>query len=323
MRADRLVAVLLLLQRKGRVTAAEVASELEISERTARRDLEALGMAGLPIYSRQGRNGGWELLGGATTDLSGLNADEVRALFLVAGPASATPEVAAALRKLIRALPEPFRDRAEIASTSVVVDAAAWDGNRGWQGTMADPAGGRRSTHLDAVQRAVIESITLRLTYLDRQRRISTRQVRPLGLASKQGNWYLLADTDAGRRTFRVDRMIEAEPTAAHFERPDDFDIHAEWRAVTDEMDQRRLPAKASVAAAFEHLDLVRFVFGNRLRIGPARPDGRVELEVRGHSPFALAVELAGLGNRAEVLDPVEVREQLARIAVELGELYA
>src|SRR3954447_16340273 len=106
MRADRLVALLLILQRKGRVTAAEAADELEVSERTARRDLEALAMAGVPVYSQQGRNGGWRLLGGGRTDMSGLTSAETRALFLVAGPAaSATPEVRAALRKLVRALP--------------------------------------------------------------------------------------------------------------------------------------------------------------------------------------------------------------------------
>ena len=100
MRADRLVATLLLLQARGQVTAAEVADELEVSERTARRDLEALGLAGLPIYSVQGRNGGWRLAGGGRTDLSGLSQAEARALFLVAGPSSsATPEVRAALRK--------------------------------------------------------------------------------------------------------------------------------------------------------------------------------------------------------------------------------
>src|SRR6266403_2214937 len=97
MRADRLVAVLMLLQTRGRVTAAEVAAELEISERTARRDLDALAMAGLPVYSQPGRNGGWQLLGGARTDLSGLNAAEARALFLVAGPSPASPELKAAL----------------------------------------------------------------------------------------------------------------------------------------------------------------------------------------------------------------------------------
>ena len=93
MRADRLLAVLLLLQARGRVTAAEVADELEVSERTARRDLEALAMSGVPLYSRQGRGGGWELIGGARTDLTGLTAAETRALFLVLGPTSpATPQ---------------------------------------------------------------------------------------------------------------------------------------------------------------------------------------------------------------------------------------
>src|SRR5436305_3606012 len=120
MRADRLVATLLLLQARGKVTAAEVADELEVSERTARRDLEALGLAGLPIYSVQGRGGGWRLAGGGRTDLSGLSSAEARALFLVAGPSStATPEVRAALRKLVRALPEGFRAEAEAASAAL------------------------------------------------------------------------------------------------------------------------------------------------------------------------------------------------------------
>src|SRR5438045_8611027 len=102
-RADRLVAILMLLQTRGQVTAAEGAEELEVSERTARRDLDALGMAGLPVYSLQGRNGGWRLAGEGRTDLSGLTAAEARALFLVAGPNMATPEVKTALRKLVRA----------------------------------------------------------------------------------------------------------------------------------------------------------------------------------------------------------------------------
>src|SRR3954471_20496608 len=107
MKADRLVATLMLLQTRHKVTCAELAEELEISERTARRDLEALSAAGIPVYSQPGRNGGWALLGGARTDLSGLTAAEARTLFLVAGPSSAVPpEAKAALRKLVQALPE-------------------------------------------------------------------------------------------------------------------------------------------------------------------------------------------------------------------------
>src|SRR5829696_731140 len=128
MRADRLVATLLVLQSKGRVTAAELADELEVSVKTARRDLEALAIAGIPVYSQAGKGGGWQLLGGARTDLSGLTAAEARTLFMVAGPsAAATPQVKAALRKLVRALPEPFRAEAEAAASAIVLDPSSWD----------------------------------------------------------------------------------------------------------------------------------------------------------------------------------------------------
>ena len=157
MRADRLVAILLLLQQRGQVTAAEVATELEVSERTARRDLDALGVAGLPVYSLQGRNGGWRLAGGGRTDLSGLTAAETWALFMVAGPASTTPGVKAALRKLVRALPESFRADAEAASTAIHVDPTGWDG----------PSYERPPPeHLDAIQRAVIAGEQVVLGYV-------------------------------------------------------------------------------------------------------------------------------------------------------------
>src|SRR3979490_122900 len=106
MRADRLIATLLLMQSRGRVTAGELAGELEVSVATARRDLEALSAGGIPVYPQPGRGGGWSLVGGARTDLSGLTATEAQALFLLAGPgASIAPEVKSALRKLVRALP--------------------------------------------------------------------------------------------------------------------------------------------------------------------------------------------------------------------------
>ena len=151
-RADRLVATLLFLQARGRATVAEVAQELEISTRTARRDLEALAIAGVPVYSQAGRGGGWSLVGGARTDLSGLTAAEARALFLVAGPGAATPEVKAALRKLVRALPETFRASAESAGGAVIIDASDWD---------RPPVG--PPEHLGALQQAVVDGVQVRL----------------------------------------------------------------------------------------------------------------------------------------------------------------
>ena len=157
-RADRLVATLLFLQSRGRVTATEVAEELEVSIRTARRDLEALSIAGIPVYSQAGRGGGWSLVGGARTDLSGLTAAEARTLFLIAGPSSAvTPEAKAALRKLVQALPETFRAEAEKAASAIVLDPARW-------GDTAPPP----PPHLEALQQAVVQGVQVRLGYSDR-----------------------------------------------------------------------------------------------------------------------------------------------------------
>lgn len=232
-RADRLVATLLLLQARGRLTAGEVATELEVSERTARRDLDALGMSGLPVYSIRGRRGGWELLGGGRTDLSGLSAAEVRALFLVAGPAAATTEVKAALRKLTRALPEPLRAGAEAAARAVLVDPTGWDR------TSPAPA---KPAYLDSVQEAVVNGQQVRLGYRSRGKEASSRVIHPFGLATKGQAWYLVAGTDAGLRTFRVDRISSVEVTGDPVTRPPDFDLTRAWRAITDEVEARRTP---------------------------------------------------------------------------------
>jgi predicted DNA-binding transcriptional regulator YafY len=314
MRADRLVAILLLLQSRGQVTAAEVAAELEVSERTARRDLDALGMAGLPIYSRQGRNGGWQLSGGGRTDLSGLTAAEARALFLVAGPSSsATPDVKAALRKLVRALPESFRTHAEAASTAIVVDPTGWD-------QTSSPR--RIPIHLDAVQRAVVEGDQITLGYVARDRAATTRVVHPLGLATKGTAWYLVAATEAGMRTFRVDRVTSVEPLGCPVVRPDGFDLVEAWKLITENVDELRAPVRAQAWASSDILSMCRAAFGNRVRIGPAGPDGRVEVELRGHTPEALAREVAGFGSGLEVVGPDDVRGHLATIALELSAAY-
>ena len=210
MRADRLVATLLFLQARGRVTAAEVAAELEVSVKTARRDLEALSIAGIPVYSQAGRGGGWALVGGARTDLSGLTAAEARTLFLVAGPSSAvTPEAKAALRKLVRALPETFRAEAEKAASAIVLDPARWGGK-----APSTPP------HLEALQHAVIDGVQIRLGYTDARGSVTERTVHPLGLVSKGTTWYLVGDTDAGRRTFRVWRVRSVELTEEPAARP-------------------------------------------------------------------------------------------------------
>lgn len=313
MRADRLVALLLILQRKGRVTASEVAVELEISERTARRDLDSLGMAGFPIYSTQGRNGGWQLLGGGRTDLSGLNAAEARALFLVAGPASAaTPAVKAGLRKLLRALPETMRDEAESASSALIVDPTRW----------GQKLNERPEPHwLDALQTAVITGEQVKLGYVSPKGEASTRIVQPLGIAAKGLNWYLVADTEPGMRTFRIDRVSAVERTGLRVVRPEGFDLASAWKLIAERFDEL-WSASVRVLADPSALQPLRWVFGTKLRIGPASPDGRVEVEIGLPNQRALIAKLAGFAAMVEVIEPVEIRTELGRIGAELANLY-
>ncbi len=313
-RTDRLVAILLMLQRREHVTAAEVARELEVSERTARRDLDALVTAGVPVYSTQGRGGGWRLVGGARTDLSGLTASEARALFLLAGPASAaTPALKAALRKLVHALPEPFRGQAEAAASSLVTDPQRWGSSRIER---------RPPRFLDELQDAVIRGVQVRLGYLDREGAETERTVHPLGIVAKGPSWYLVANTEAGRRTFRIDRVSSAEPTDDPVDRPKDFDLARSWREIADEIDRKRTPLEIQAACAPHGMDILRMALGDRLEVGGSATDGRVEVVIRGHNEYMLAGELAGLVEWIEVTGPPGVRDHLASIGNALVERY-
>ncbi|MFI7130405.1 helix-turn-helix transcriptional regulator [Nonomuraea sp. NPDC050153] len=312
MRADRLVAVLLLMQSRGRVTAAELAAELEVSVATARRDLEALSAAGVPVYPQAGRGGGWSLLGGARTDLSGLTANEAEALFLLAGPAAAaTPEVKSALRKLVRALPQTFRDDAEAAAEAVVIDPTGW-GER-------DPD---RPELVRVLQSATVRRRKVRLGYEGRSGERTHRLVEPWGLVDKDDVWYLIAGTEAGQRTFRADRIVEAEVTELTFERPEGFVLSEAWGRVVDEMERRRSLLSATVLIAERFLPVLRHQFGRHCEVERVEEDGRARVRVAAPMALTIAEQLAGWGAMMEVVEPAEVRAHLARIGSELVERY-
>lgn len=315
MRADRLVAALLVLQARGRVSAATLARELEVSERTARRDLEALAMAGIPVYAQPGRNGGWSLLGGARTDLSGLTAPEARALFLLAGPAAtASPDLKAALRKLVQALPATFRADAEAAAAAVAIDPAAWGGRH-----VPEPS------HLAPLRRAVVDRMQVRIGYRGRDRRIRRRTVHPLGLVRKAADWYLLATPlDAPEsRMYRVDRIESVALTDRPAERPVQFDLVAAWRSAAAEVEGRRRRVRAVVRVTAPILAWLQVQFGEDLSDVRRLRGGRMEARIAGSSAEWLADHLAGWGADVEVLRPAEVRAALARIGHELVERYA
>ncbi|ROO84260.1 putative DNA-binding transcriptional regulator YafY [Actinocorallia herbida] len=313
MRADRLLAALMLFQSRGRMTAADLAAELDVSLATARRDLEALAAAGVPVYPQPGRGGGWALVGGARTDLSGLTSGETQALFLLLGPASsASAEAKAALRKLTGALPTTFRADARAASDAVVVDPVSWGG-----------AARSRPPLVAVLQSAVVRRRRIRLAYAARTGPPSDRLVSPWGLIDKDEVWYLIAGTDQGRRTFRVDRVLSAALTEEPFAFPDDFTLAQAWREVVEEIEGRRARTWATVATHPSHLPVLRTHFGRHCHPLPDPPSpDLLRIRVAAPTPLDLARSLAGWGALLEVLDPPSVRAELARIGAELGALY-
>lgn len=319
MRADRLIALLMFLQSKGRVTASEVAAELEVSERTARRDLEALAMSGVPVYSQHGRGGGWQLIGGATTNLTGLSADEARALFLAIGPsASDTPQLMAALRKLGSAIPETFRADAEAASLAVKIDAA------GWSSVGPGPA----VPFLDELTNAVVERSQVELAYESPRSGRSNRVVHPLGLVTKRNVWYLVADSDPpgesnGRRTFRLDRVNGVKVLDRPVVRPDDFDLDAVWENIVTDVRTMQSGERVRVRVASHMLGPLTWLYAGRHTVEGILDDGRTELLLRDTSELAAAGQLAGFGAAIEVVDPSEIMlAEFARIGAELVERY-
>ena len=300
--------MVLLMQARGRVTAAELAGELEVSVATARRDLEALSAAGVPVYPQPGRHGGWSLLGGARTDLSGLSQSEAQALFLLVGPAAAASgQARAALRKLVRALPQTFRAEAEAAAAATMVDPAGW----------GEP-GRSRPELVDLLQDAVVRRRQVRLTYRSGAREDSERLVDPWGLVDKDDIWYLIAGTDRGRRTFRVERIVAAEPTGESAGRPADFDLGRAWEQVVAEMERLRSRTWATVLIEARFARILRTHFGRHCEVETELDDGRARVRLGAPTALDVARQLAGWGAQIEVVGPPEVRAELARIGREL-----
>ncbi|HEY6057481.1 MAG TPA: WYL domain-containing protein, partial [Candidatus Limnocylindrales bacterium] len=242
MRASRLVNVLLLLQTRGRMTADELARELEVSARTVQRDLEALSLAGVPVYVERGRYGGARLVEGYRTRLTGLTPDEAEALFLSGLPGAAAElglgtVLAAAQLKVLAALPPELRARASRVRERFFLDAPGWFRTPDEQ------------PHLAVLASAAWDDRRVRIRYR-RGEEVMDRVIEPLGLVLKGGTWYAVASRDGEFRTYRVSRIEEAVPLDEHFDRPVGFDLAAHWEssAAAFEESFSRVPVTLRVA---------------------------------------------------------------------------
>ncbi|WP_399929964.1 helix-turn-helix transcriptional regulator [Streptomyces kanamyceticus] len=318
MKSDRLLSILLLLQTRGRVPAHELAARLEVSVRTIYRDVEALSASGVPVYAERGRHGGIALLAGFRTDVTGLTADESRALFVLAAQGAHAAlgldeALGSALRKVMAALPEPHRPGAELASRRILVDASRW---------MKGPL----PVDLEVLQDAVFADRRLRLRYRHSgAAQARTYTVDPYGLVCKAGIWYLVADRRGAPRLFRADRIRSATVTDAPVRRRPGVELSDVWAVLKHAVENRPGGLKVTVRVRRVRYDLFLRINGKSVTRLPPEHDGESEWltvplafeavgEARTLLPFA---------DDVEVLSPPEVRDELARAAAAVTRLYA
>jgi predicted DNA-binding transcriptional regulator YafY len=272
MRADRLLSILLLLQRGRRLTARELAKRLEVSERTILRDMDALSGAGVPVVAGRGKSGGWSLLGDYQTKLTGLNAAEVQALVL-AHPERLLADLglhragAAALLKIEAALPESAREHAEFARRCIIIDP------RGWR----DPS--ESITCLPLLLDAVWRGRQIRFVYVRTLAEPAERTADPLGLVAKGSTWYLVAQAHGEVRTYRVSRIREITILDTPAEHPPDFDLGKYWDRATTEF-REQLPRY--YATFLVNPSVMRWIRYRGWRLEQETPEGdRVRIRLR------------------------------------------
>lgn len=316
MRADRLLSILLLLQTRERVPAVELAQRLEVSVRTIYRDVDALSAAGIPVWAERGRTGGIRLLPGYRTDVTGLTGDEARALFVLAAEGTHQAlglgdAIGPALRKVMAALPAPYRDDAERTSQRVLVDPVRW--MRG-EGGDAD---------IGVLQRAVFTDRRLHLTYRSNGAPAPKQYtVDPYGLVSKAGVWYLVADRDGEPRLFRADRVLAATVTDEPARRRPGQELADVWAVLRDRVENLHTEVRVRCRVRLDHLDMFQSLCAAHLVEPPKLADGTwAEAELSFRALRAVRF-LLSFGGSVEVLAPPEARTELARAAREVTALY-
>ncbi|MFM9591319.1 helix-turn-helix transcriptional regulator [Streptomyces scabiei] len=330
MRAARLIKMVLLLQSRPSMTAAELARELEVSERTVTRDAQALSEAGVPVYADRGRAGGYRLIGGYRTRLTGLARSEAEALFLSGVPGAlremGLEDAASAARlKVSAALLPSLRDASRTAAQRFHLDAPSW---------FQEP---KTPELLPAVADAVWDDRRIVARYRRGDGEVG-RELEPYGLVLKAGVWYLCARVpaagdDSGEgtgsfRTYRIDRFLSVEDGGERFAREEEFDLPGYWDEQTERFARSILHTEVVVRLSARGLrrlaHVVDPVSARDALAAADSPDGlgRTTVTLRVESWEVAHTQLTALGPEAEVLAPAELRERFADDARRLAGLY-
>lgn len=320
MRADRLISILLLLQANEQMTARDLATRLEVSERTIQRDMEALSIAGIPVTSERGSSGGWRLLDQYRADLTGLTQAEIQSLFLtkptrLLADLGLRQAAEGALIKLFAALPALYHRDAEFFRQRIHIDGL------GWERTSKE-----NMTFLPTLQEGLWQDRQLLLTYRRNDEVLVERTVSPLGLVAKNNTWYLVAAVETELRTYRVSRLqnvVILDQTAV---RPEGFNLAAYWDQSTSEF-RANLPRYPVTVRVSPEIAGRMPISGRYARVEKAEIDapdaeGWVRMKLLCETDWEACEYLLSFGANVEVLEPVELRALIVQAARDVLTFY-
>lgn len=317
MRADRLFSIVLLLQSRGQMTARTLARQLEVSERTIHRDMEALSGAGIPVVAERGSGGGWSLLGEYRTNLTGLNEAEVQSLFLtrptpVLADLNLDKAAEGALLKLLAALPSIYRQGAEYARQRIHIDVTGWHATK-----EAVPL-------LHVLQDAIWQERKVMIRYQRGDSGSVDRLIDPLGLVAKGSVWYLVGAVEGHVRSYRVSRIVDAELTGDVFQRPPDFNLAVFWEQSAAQFREHLPRYQAQVRVRPDIL--VRMPYAGRFcrieHVGQTDAEGWVHVSLRFDIEEMACEYALSFGPQLEVLKPPPLREKVVAAAKATIEFY-
>jgi predicted DNA-binding transcriptional regulator YafY len=323
MRADRLLSILMILQAQGKVTVRDLAEELEVSERTIYRDITALSVSGVPIYTERGPGGGVSLIERYRTDLTGLSKDEVRALFMLSIPTPLTElgvgrELKTALHKLAAAIPSSYHSDEVIARQRIHLDWSPWFREE------------ESLQHLETIQRAMWSDRKLCLRYWTQHMTwlgpLET-VVSPYGLVAKAGVWYLICATEDHLCVIRVSWVIEAQQLEEEFVYPEDFDLVSYWTTWCRKYEENRPYFSAQVRVSPKLHHWLPDIFGDDVReeierADPPDEDGWITLSLTFETLESARKQLMNFGRSVEVLSPPALRSSLVDYAHQILHVY-
>ena len=324
MRADRLLSILMILQAQGKMSVRQLAEKLEVSARTIHRDIDALSASGVPVLCERGKNGGVSLLEGYRTNLTGLTADELKALFILGIPASldelgVSKSLKTALHKLSASLPESYRQDETTVRQRIHIDWTGWDSDMNTDANLKD------------IYTAVWEDRQIYLRYLvsfsPRVKKEFERTVKPYGLVAKSGKWYLVCDDDIRIRVYELSSILDAKLTGDFFTRNSGFNLGEFWA----EWCKRQAGLHPQTTVTVLISPLLNSILSSNLEIDFQKtitsretPDsgGRVKATLQFDSFEDARTYLLGMGNSVEVLEPESLRLNIIDYARQISDMY-